>query len=78
MKYIRGAYNVEVICTVMLCSMCVYTLHVTVYEGCIFMREKENLITCICYTLSREYHIVGNWIIINFNWFFINNQLIFN
>ena len=44
-KYVRGTdrFIGSVICRV-ICSICVYTLHMTIDEGCIFMREKENLI----------------------------------
>ena len=46
MKCVRGTYDVEV----MICSVCVYTLHVIVNEGCIFVREKENRV----YICERE------------------------
>ena len=41
LKYVRGTSR---FIGSVICSVYVYTLHMTIDQGCIFMREKENLI----------------------------------
>ena len=45
LKYVRGT---DRFLGSVICSVYVYTLHMTIDQGCIFMREKENLVDQIC------------------------------
>ena len=58
LKYVRGT---DGFIGSVICSVYVYTLHMVIGQGCIFMREKENLIRLLRLIIYQSYNELSKY-----------------